>query len=105
MANYLLAYRGGGMPETPEAQAKSMEAWMAWFGTLGAAVVDGGNPVSTAKLVGSNGAVSDVTDPSPISGYSVLAADSLDAAVKMAQGCPILSVGGSVEVCETFNAM
>ena len=49
MANYLLAYRGGSMPETPEAQAQVMAAWTAWFGQLGAALVDGGDPTSTSR--------------------------------------------------------
>ena len=44
MANYLLAFHGGGMPETPEEQQAVMTAWMAWYGTLGDSVVDGGNP-------------------------------------------------------------
>jgi len=106
MANYLLAYHGGGeMPSTPEAQKASMDAWMSWFGGLGAAVVDGGNPVGGARVVGSNGAVSEGGGANPITGYSVLQADSLDAAVQMAKGCPILAVGGSIQVCETFNAM
>ena len=48
MAKYLLAYRGGGMPETDEARAKVTEAWGIWFGQLGAAVADPGNPVSQA---------------------------------------------------------
>jgi len=30
---------------------------------------------------------------------------SLDAAVKLARGCPVLQSGGSIEVAETFNAM
>ena len=79
--------------------------WTTWFAGLGAAVVDGGNPVSGAKVVAANGKVADGGGANPISGYSVLKADSLDAAVKMAQGCPILQGGGSVQVCETFNAM
>ena len=41
----------------------------------------------------------------PVTGYSVLRADDMAAAVKMAHGCPLLQVGGSVQVCETFNAM
>ena len=46
MAKYLLVYHGGGpMEEDAAAQAAVMEAWGAWFGQLGAAVVDGGNPV------------------------------------------------------------
>ena len=41
----------------------------------------------------------------PVSGYSLIKADSLDAAVKLARECPVLSGGGSIEVAETFNAM
>ena len=105
MANYLLTYHGGGeMPSTPEAQKASMDAGMGWFGKLGEAVVDGGNPVGAARTVSSS-AVSDGGGANPVTGYSVLKADSLDAAVKLAQGCPVLGGGGSVQVCETFNAM
>ena len=42
---------------------------------------------------------------SALTGYSVLKADSLDEATKMAKGCPVLASNGSVEVYETFNAM
>ena len=59
MANYLLTYMGGGMAETPEAQAKQMEAWGAWFGSLGAAVVDGGNPCGASRTVASRTVASD----------------------------------------------
>lgn len=103
MANYLLAYRGGGMPESEEEGQKVMAAWMGWFGTLGEAVVDGGNPCGASKSVASNGAISDGA-PSQVTGYSVLKADSLDAATQMAKGCPILMTGGSVDVYETFDA-
>jgi hypothetical protein len=33
----------------------------------------------------------------PVSGYSVIAAESLDGAIEMAKGCPILEGGGSIE--------
>ncbi len=101
MANYLLVYHGGGgMAETPEAQQAEMARWGQWFGQLGAAVVDGGNPVGQERTIGGNGAAASV-----VSGYSVLKADSLDDAVKLAQGCPVLAAGGSIQVCETFDAM
>jgi hypothetical protein len=35
----------------------------------------------------------------------VIEADSLDAAVTLARGCPLLRTGGTIEVCETFSAM
>lgn len=103
MANYLLAYRGGGMPESEEEGQKVMAAWMGWFGALGDAVVDGGNPCGASKSVASDGAASDGA-PSMLTGYSVLRADNLDAATEMARGCPILMAGGSVDVYETFDA-
>ena len=32
MANYLLLYTGGSMPESPAEQEAVMQAWNAWFG-------------------------------------------------------------------------
>lgn len=101
MANYLLVYHGGSVPESPEAGARVMQAWTDWFGVLGDALVDGGNPVSQVRTIATNGSVSD-GGVNPSSGYSVIKADSLDAAVALAKGCPLLgSGGGSVEVAET----
>ena len=104
MANYLLVYHGGRMPESPEEGAKIMQAWTDWFGVLGGALVDGGNPVSQVRTIASNGSVSN-GGVNPSSGYSVIKADSLDAAVAMAKGCPVLGGGASIEVAETFAAM
>jgi hypothetical protein len=92
------------MPETPEEGAKVMKAWTDWFGVLGQAVVDGGNPVSQVRTIAANGSVSD-GGVNPSTGYSVIKADSLDAAVALAKGCPVLAGGASVEVAETFEAM
>ena len=103
MANYVLVYHGGGMPESAEEGAKVMAAWTSWFGTLGDALVDGGNPISQAKAISPDGSVMDAT--SAPSGYSILKADSLDAAVALAKGCPVLAGGASVLVSETFPVM
>lgn len=103
MANYLLVYHGGGMPETPEAQAEVMKAWGGWFGRLGDALVDGGNPAAQTRTIGSDGSVKD--EANGPSGYSILQADSLDSAVELARGCPVLESGASIQVVETFQAM
>jgi hypothetical protein len=104
MPKYLLAYHGGGgMPETEAEQAAVMQAWEAWFTDLGSAVVDGGNPIAQTRTVGPGGGVSDGGGPSPLSGYSLITADDLDAAVKLAAGCPVVDGGGSVEVAETID--
>lgn len=103
MANYLLVYHGGSMPETPEEGAQVMQAWTDWFAVIGDAVVDGGNPASQTKTINVDGSVS--LDTSGPSGYSVLKAESLDEAVELAKGCPVLKGGASIQVVETFNAM
>jgi hypothetical protein len=102
--NYLLVYHGGSMPESEEEGKKVLAAWNDWFGTLGDALVDGGNPVSQVKTIGNDGAVRDGT-VNPPTGYSIIKAENLDAAVALAKGCPVLVDGASVEVAETFAAM
>ena len=101
MANYIFAYHGGKMPETPEEGAAVMAKWQAWFGALGDAVVDGGAPVGQSKTVSSSGAA-DGGGANPLSGYSIVKADNIDAAIEMAKGCPILE-HGTVEVAEAME--
>lgn len=96
MSKYVLAYRGGGMPETEEEQQAVMAAWGAWFGQLGASVIDGGAPFGASAAVGG-----DVT--AHLTGYSIVDAASLDDAVAKAGGCPILTSGGTVEVYEALD--
>ncbi len=106
MAKYLLLYHGGGMPETEEETAQVMAAWGAWYESLGDAVVDPGNPIGPmAKHVAGDGHVGDGAAGSMASGYTILQADSLDAAAKMAQSCPVLMGGAQISVFETFDVM
>ncbi len=101
MGKYVFAYSGGGMPETEEEGAKVMAAWEAWYGALGEAVVDGGNPFGQTKSIAANGAVS--ASDAPLTGYTIVNASDIDAAVTLAKGCPILESGGSIEVAETID--
>ena len=101
MANYVLAFRGGSMPETPEAQQQSMDAWMAWFGGLGDSVVDMGAPFGPSASIAPDGAASD-GGASALTGYSILSAASLAEAQTKAKGCPVLASGGTIEVYETM---
>lgn len=103
MANYLLTFHGGSMAETKEAQDQVMAAWTDWFGKLGDALVDGGNPISKAKAISPDGSVMDAT--SAPSGYSIIKADDLDAAVELSKGCPVLAGGAAVVVSETLPVM
>jgi hypothetical protein len=97
MGKYVLAFKGGSIPETEEEQKSVMDAWTAWFGTLGSSVVDMGNPFGAQAAVG-GGATSGLT------GYTIISADSLDDALDKAKSCPILNGGsGGVEVYETLE--
>ena len=104
MGTYALIYIGGSEPASEEEGKAVMDAWIAWFGTLGDAVIDGGNPFGPAVTVAPDGAVAE-GGASRAGGYSILRADDLAAATAMAQGCPHLAAGGSVEVYETFEVM
>ena len=103
MPKYVLAYHGGSVPETEAEQAEVMAAWGAWFEALGPAIADGGNPIGAAVTIHSDGSTSDGGGANPLSGYSLINAGNIDAAVAMAKGCPVLSGGGTVEVAETFE--
>ena len=103
MAKYVLAYSGGnGVSEDEEELNAQMAKWGQWFGELGSAVVDGGAPTGTAKTVGPGGSVTDGGSRS-LTGYSIVSADSLDSAVDLAKGCPVLEGGGAVDVYEAIS--
>ena len=103
MAKYLFVYHGGSHPESEAEVAKVMDAWGAWFGSMGSAVVDGGNPVGMSSTVQSNGSVVNNGGANPASGYSLVEASDLDDALAKAKRCPILAAGGSVEVAEALD--
>lgn len=104
MGNYLFAYRGGSMAETQAERDAAMAAWGAWFGQLGGAIVDAGNPFAGSTSVAGDGSVSEGAG-SGLGGYSVIQADSLAAASELAKGSPVLAAGGSVDVYETLAVM
>ncbi len=98
MSNYIFAYHGGKKPESPEEGAKHMAKWKAWVDGLGDAVVNPGTPLGMSKTVSSSG-VSDDGGSNPLNGFSIVKADSMDAALEMAKGCPYVDIG-TIEVAE-----
>lgn len=103
MAKYLFVYHGGENPKTDEEVAEVLDAWGSWMGSMGAAVVDGGNPVGLSKTVNPDGSVADNGGANPASGYGLFEAADLDDAIAKAKGCPILQAGGSVELAECID--
>jgi hypothetical protein len=70
-----------------------MTAWNAFFEDLGEALVDPGNPASQSTSLGNCGG-----DIAALAGYSVIEAEDLDAATRLAQNVPLLATGGGVEI-------
>lgn len=100
MPEFIFAYHGGKTPQSPEEVEREMAAWGAWFESMGTAVVIPGNPVGQSHTVTRDSVVQD-GGANPISGYTVVKADSKDAAIDLAKGCPMVKDGtGSIEVAE-----
>ena len=103
MAKYLFVYHGGENPETEAEVAEVMDAWGNWLGSMGSAVIDGGNPVGASSTVHPDGSVTSDGGANPTSGYGLFEAADLDDALAKAQGCPILQANGSIEVAEAID--
>lgn len=104
MTKYIFTYHGGsGMAATPEEQERQMAAWGSWMGEIEASLADGGNPFGRHVTVGADGATSDGGPAAELGGYSIVTADSMEAACDLAKGCPVLNEGGSVQVSEAID--
>ena len=79
----------------PDQMKEVMDAWMAWAGKCGPALVDLGAPVGPGKRVTAEG-VSDAD--AKLVGYSVLEAGSLDEATALIDGHPHLAAPGDPAV-------
>ena len=104
MSKYLLLYSGGmGMAATPEEQEKIMADWGAWYGKMGDAVVDGGAPFGASKNLTGNGVQDGPLGDTPATGYTVIEADSLEAAAAGSEDHPHIGHGGQVQVFECID--
>lgn len=102
MPKFVFAYHGGPREMTAEAGREHMMRWMAWMGGLGDAVVDRGLPLGPSMTVTPEGIV-EAGGPNPLAGFTVVAADDLDAALAMARRSPHISIGGTIEVAPALD--
>ena len=84
---------------TQEQRKKGMEAWMKWMNANEASIVEGGAPLGKTKRVDSKGASNAKNE---IGGYSVVQAESHDAATKIfGKDHPHLQMPGAwIEIME-----
>jgi hypothetical protein len=93
MTNFVLTYRAP-RDTTAAASPEVAAAWQAYLSGLGSHLVDTGNPVFERRALGASPA------DTVLGGYSIITADTMDAAASLAEGCPFLQIGGGVEVGE-----
>ena len=108
MKEFLLVFRREAVSKesqlSPEQMQAMMKPWQDWMGGLAAQnkLVDPGNRLdSDGKVVKQNNVITNgpyVETKEAIGGYIIIRANSLDEAAELSKDCPILSVGGNVEV-------
>ena|SRR5258706_14518402 len=101
MSNYVFAYYGEPKVANSEEGAKYQDKWRAWAGGLGDALVNPGTPMGMPKKVSSRG-VSENGGSNRLTGFSIVNADSMDAALEMAKRCPHLE-HGTIDVAEAMD--
>ena len=106
MKKFMVLYMASGpqfekmmKDSTPEQRKKGMDAWMKWMNANKASIVEGGAPLGKTKRVDSNGASNTKNE---IGGYSVVQAESQDAAAKIfGKDHPHLQMPGAwIEIME-----
>lgn len=107
MKDFLLVFRNDykARPKaSPEEMQAEMKQWMDWIGGIAAQnkLADKGAPLgSEGRVVRANNIITDgpyTEIKELIGGYIAVKAGSFDEAAELAKGCPILAVGGNVEV-------
>ncbi len=79
-----------------------MSKYRAWLSSLGDSAVSPANPLKNTRTVNSDGTVT-AGGTTSMSGYTIIEADSMEAALSIAKGCPFLDIGGSLEVSELIE--
>ncbi|SHH90954.1 YCII-related domain-containing protein [Chryseolinea serpens] len=109
MKDFLLVFRTdyNTMPKaSPEEMQASTKRWMDWIGGIAAQnkLVDRGNRlVPAGQVLKPDNVIADgpyTEIKESIVGYSLVKADSIQEATELAKGCPILRIGGNVEIRE-----
>jgi hypothetical protein len=101
MPTYLITYHGGSVPDSPEAAQQALAAFKAWVASAGDSVIDPGAQLGPSKAVTPDG-ISDGAAAGHLGGYSLISADSLDAAAALVKDHPFVGRGGSLQVSENM---
>jgi len=107
MNEFVLIFRSDFQPEvkfSPDEMQAIMQQWQTWMGGMAAQgkLASSGNrlggdgkTVRPGNLI-TNGPYAEIKEM--LTGYIIVNAGTIDEAAEIAKGCPILLVGGNVEV-------
>jgi len=107
MTEFMMIFRNEYMPNfkpSAEQMQASIKEWQDWMGGIAAqGKFSSTNRLSSvgSKVLKPNNVITDgpyAEVKEIIGGYLVVKANSMDEAVELAEGCPILKIGGHVEV-------
>ena len=99
MTQFVFVYLGGNQPSSPEEASKHFNKYMEWLSSLGDSVVIPTIPLKDTCTVSSDGEVRE-GGSSAMSGFTIIKVESMEEALSIAQACPFLEIGGSLEVSE-----
>ena len=109
MKDFLLVFRNDfkNQPQgSPDEMQAMMKLWMDWIGGIAAQnkLVDRGNRLaSSGKVLKGSNVVTDgpyTEIKELVGGYTIIKTDSYEDAIELSKGCPILKLGGNVEIRE-----
>lgn len=87
MAEFLMVCHGGSMPETDDEIAYEMTRWGDWMNSFSGQLIEPGAPVGKSKTLSASG-ITDDGGANPVSGYSIVEAENIEAALALIKACP-----------------
>ena len=102
MKQFVLVYLGGNHPTSEEEANKHHSKYVQWLTSLGDAVIIPTIPLKDTSTVSPDGTIRE-GGASAMSGFSIIKAESMEAALSIARDCPFLEIGGSLEVSEMMQ--
>jgi hypothetical protein len=102
MKQFVFVYLGGNQPSDPEEANKHISKYMEWLSSLGDTVIIPTIPLQDTNTVSPDGTVRE-GGSTAMSGFTIVKADSMESALSIAQSCPFLEIGGSLEVSELMQ--
>ena len=102
MPQYIITYLGGDKPSSPEEGQKNYAKYGEWLASLGEYVISPANPFKDTHTVKPDGSVTEGSTTT-MSGYTIIEAESIEAALEVAKACPFLEINGSLEVSELMQ--